>query len=79
MNEITTTARVPWSTSSQEAVVVAQTDKDVGQRHYLGHGTVRHVSTTLIVTFSVIAAFMVIVMIPIIMFLFFLRQRRKKR
>ena len=74
----TTTLVVPWSVISQEAVVVAQTGKGVGEKNFLPDGP-EHVPTSLVIALSITAAFMVIVMVPVIMFLTFLRQWKHKR
>ena len=64
----TTTARVPWSVSSQKVSAVAHQDLE----------PVR-VSTRLVVAFSVTAAVMIIFMVPVTIFLIFLRHRRRNR
>ena len=74
----TTTAQAPWSVSSQEAVAAAQTDKGVGQAHLPDDKPVR-LPTPLIVAFSVASVFMVVVMLPVIMFVIFRHQRKQKR
>lgn len=74
----TSTAKVPWSVSSQEAVVAAQTDKGVGEKHFPDDEPV-HVSTSLIVALSVASVFVVIVMVPAVMFVIFLHQRKQRR
>lgn len=71
----TTTAQVPGSLSSQEAVVAAQRDEDVGEAD---DKPVR-LSTTLIVTLSVASVLVVIVMVPVTMFVIFLHQRKQRR
>ena len=74
----TTTVKVPLSVSSEEPVVAAQTDQDVGEEHFQHDKPVR-LSTTLIVALSVTFAFVVAVMVPIIMLVIFLHQRKQRR
>ena len=74
----TTTVKVPLSVSSEEPVVAAQTDQDVGEEHFQHDKPVR-LSTTLIVALSVTFAFVVVVMVPIIMLVTFLHQRKQRR
>ena len=69
----TTTAQAPGS--SQEAVVAAQRDEDVGEAD---DKPVR-LSTTLIVVLSVASVLLVIVMVPITMLVIFLHQRKQRR
>ena len=73
-----TTVKVPLSVSSEEPVVVAQTDQDVGEEHFQNDKPVRS-STTLIVALSVASVFVVVVMVPAIMFVILIHQRRQRR
>lgn len=74
----TTTVKVPWSVVSQETVVVAQTDKGVGEKHFLGSEP-EHVQTSVVIALSITAAFTIIVMVPVFIYLMFLRQRKPRR
>ena len=74
----TTTVKVPLSVSSEEPVVAAQTDQDVGEEHFQDDKPVR-VSTTLIVALSVASVFVVLVMVPASMFAIFIHQRKQRR
>ena len=73
----TTTLRVPWSKVSHETVVLTQRDKNVGETN-VDHEP-EHVPTRLVIVFSITAAFLVIVVVPSIMFLLFLVHRKQKR
>jgi len=74
----TTTVKTPWSVSSEQPVVVAQTDQLVGEEHFLDDKPV-HLSTTSIVVLSVASAFLFIVVVPVVMFVIFLHQRKQRR
>lgn len=74
----TTSVKVPWSVPSEEPVVAAQTDQDVGEDYFLDDNPVR-LSTTSIVVLSVTSVFVVVVMVPVVMFVIFLHQRKQKR
>ncbi|KAL9956984.1 hypothetical protein ACROYT_G038556 [Oculina patagonica] len=74
----TTTVKVPWSVVSRETVVVAQTDKGVGEKHFLGSEP-EHVQTSVVIALSITAAFTIIVMVPVFIYLMFLRQRKHRR
>ena len=74
----TTTGKVPLSVSSEEPVVAAQIDEDVGEEHFQ-NGKPVHSSATLIVALSVASVFVVVVMVPAIMVVIFIHQQKQRR
>ena len=71
----TTTVKAPWSVSSEQPA--AQTDQVVGEEHFLDDKPVR-LSTTSIVILSVASAFLFIVVVPVVVLVNFLQQRKRR-